>query len=85
MGEQVTVWYDKEGDCLEILFARRKGYIRETANDAVMEKVDEEGNSIGFSILKVSGLRDHPPLSPSSSTQFNAGLVGVLRFGHGQE
>jgi hypothetical protein len=32
-------------------------------NDAVMEKIDDEGNIIGFSILKVSGLKEQKPLS----------------------
>ena len=49
MGEEVRVWYDEEGDYLEVLFERKKGYFRETDNDAVMEKVDEEGHIIGFS------------------------------------
>ena len=57
----VKIWYDKEGDYLEVLFEQGKGYFRETENDAVMEKVDEEGNVIGFSILKVSALKK--PLS----------------------
>ncbi len=39
MGEDVRVWYDQEGDYLEVLFDRKKGYFRETDNDAVMEKV----------------------------------------------
>ena len=30
MGEEVRVWYDAEGDYLEVLFARTKGYFRET-------------------------------------------------------
>ena len=30
--------YDKEGDYLEVLFERKKGYFRETEHDAVMEK-----------------------------------------------
>ena len=61
MGKRVIkVWYDKEGDYLEVLFERRKGYFRETENDAVMEKVDEKGNILGFSILKVSALREKP-------------------------
>jgi hypothetical protein len=50
MGEDVTIWYDHEGDYLEVLFERKVGYFRETANDAVMEKVDGEGNLLGFSI-----------------------------------
>ena len=56
----IKIWYDKERDYLEVLFERRKGYFRETENDAVMEKVDKEGNVIGFSILKVSALKGKP-------------------------
>jgi uncharacterized protein YuzE len=65
MGKKVKVWYDKEGDYLEVLFERKAGYFRETENDAVMEKVDKEGNVIGFSILKVSALKARKPLSVS--------------------
>jgi uncharacterized protein DUF2283 len=65
MGEAVRIWYDKEGDYLEVLFDQKAGYFRETENDAVMEKVDGEGNLLGFSILKVSALRGEPPLSIS--------------------
>ncbi len=61
MGKKVIkIWYDKEGDYLEVLFERKKGYFKETENDAVMKKVDEEGNIIGFSILKVSALKEKP-------------------------
>lgn len=60
MGKKIKIWYDKEGDYLEVLFERKAGYFRETENDAVMEKVDEEGNIIGFSILKVSALEEKP-------------------------
>ena len=60
MGKEIKIWYDEEGDYLEVLFERKKGYFRETENDAVMEKEDEEGNIIGFSVLKVSALRKKP-------------------------
>nr|MDO8081907.1 DUF2283 domain-containing protein [Candidatus Freyarchaeota archaeon] len=60
MGKEIKNWYDKEGDYLEIIFERKEGYFRETENDAVMEKVDNEGNTIGFSILNVSALKDKP-------------------------
>ena len=59
--ETVSVWYDKAGDNLEVLFAHKKGYFRETDSDAIMEKVDESGRVIGFSILKVRELRGEPP------------------------
>jgi len=45
---------------LEVLFDQKPGHFRETSSDQVMEKVDESGNVIGFSILKVSALRDVP-------------------------
>lgn len=60
MGKEIKVWYDKEGDYLEVIFERKAGYFRQTENDAVMEKVDEKGNIIGFSILKVSALKEKP-------------------------
>lgn len=62
MGKKIRIWYDKEGDYLEVLFEIKPGYFKETENDAVMEKVDEQGNIIGFSILKVSALKDEPIL-----------------------
>ncbi|KYK27652.1 MAG: DUF2283 domain-containing protein [Theionarchaea archaeon] len=65
MGKEITIWYDEEGDYLEVLFDRKMGYFRETENDAIMEKVDEKGNIIGFSILKVSALKKQRPLSVS--------------------
>jgi hypothetical protein len=63
--KHVTVWYDAEGDYLEVIFEDKEGYVkegyfRETANDQVMEKLDCEGNVPGFSALKVSALSEHP-------------------------
>jgi len=63
MGDEVRVWYDKEADYLEVLFDEREGYFQETENDAVMEKVDRDGNIVGFSVLHVSGLSQAKPLS----------------------
>ena len=55
---KVKVWYDAKGDFLEVMFKQKEGYFRETKSDQVMEKVDKEGNTIGFSILKVSSLKE---------------------------
>ncbi len=60
MAKEITVWYDKEGDYLEIIFEKKKGYFRETDKDAVIEKVDEKGNVIGISILGISKFKDEP-------------------------
>jgi uncharacterized protein YuzE len=57
---KLKVWFDPEGDYLEVIFDQRPGYFRETANDQVMEKVDEQGNVIGFSVLRVSALKERP-------------------------
>lgn len=57
---RLKVWYDQEGDYLEVIFEDKAGYFRETADDRVMEKVDEDGHVIGFSILKVSAVRSTP-------------------------
>jgi len=56
----VKVWYDHEGDFLEVIFEKKEGYFRETENDQVMEKVDAHGKILGFSIIKVSSLKNHP-------------------------
>ncbi len=58
--KRVKIWYDKEGDYLEVIFDQKPGYFRETANDQVMEKVDEDGNILGFSVLKISALKEAP-------------------------
>jgi len=58
--KKLKIWYDKESDFLEVAFERRLGVLRETANPHVMEKVDEKGNVLGFSITCVSALRDAP-------------------------
>ena len=50
---------DREPEC-HVFFDQRAGYFRETANDQVMEKVDAEGNILGFSVLRVSAVRQKP-------------------------
>lgn len=62
MAERVKVWFDPEADFLEVIFSDAPGYMRETENDAVMERVDLEGNLLGFSILAVSQLANSKPL-----------------------
>ena len=56
----VKMWFDPEADFLEVIFDQKPGYFRATENDQVMEKVDEQGNVIGFSVLRVSSLKKAP-------------------------
>ena len=58
--QRVKIWYDSEGDYLEVIFDQKPGYFRETQSDQVMEKVDEQGNILGFSVLRVSAMRTKP-------------------------
>ena len=62
MAQKIRVWYDPEGDFLEVLFADKAGYMKETNNEAVMERVDEEGNVLGFTVMGVSRLAGKKPL-----------------------
>jgi uncharacterized protein YuzE len=57
---KLKVWYDKEGDFLEVMFEQRPGVFRQTANPHVMEKVDEQGQVLGFSIMRLSALHGAP-------------------------
>jgi uncharacterized protein YuzE len=58
--KKVKIWYDPEGDYLEVIFDQRPGYFHETENDQVMEKVDSQGNVLGFSVLKLSSVKKTP-------------------------
>jgi hypothetical protein len=61
MAEKVKVWFDAEGDYLEVRFNDQPGYMKEGKHEAIMERVDAQGNIIGFSILGVSRFnKDHP-------------------------
>ncbi len=57
---KLKIWYDPEGDYVEVIFDQKPGYFRETESDQVMEKVDEAGNVLGFSVLRVSALKKAP-------------------------
>jgi hypothetical protein len=61
MAEKVKVWFDPEREFLEVQFKDAPGFMRQSAHDAVMERVDEQGHVLGFSVQGVSRFRkDHP-------------------------
>ncbi|OFW26803.1 MAG: DUF2283 domain-containing protein [Acidobacteria bacterium RIFCSPLOWO2_02_FULL_65_29] len=61
MADKVKVWFDAEADYLEVRFSDAAGYMKETAHDALMERVDAQGRVIGFSILGVSRFSKDKP------------------------
>ena len=62
MADKVRVWFDAEADYLEVRFSDDAGYEKETQHDAVMERLDQQGRVIGFSILGVSRFQKGNPL-----------------------
>jgi uncharacterized protein YuzE len=62
MTGKAKIWFDPEADYLEVQFKEAPGYMKETAHDAVIERVDSEGRVIGFTILGVSRFTREKPL-----------------------
>jgi Protein of unknown function (DUF2283) len=61
VADKVKLWFDPESDYLEVIFSDAPGHMRETKSDALMQRVDEQGRVIGFSVLGVSKFpKDHP-------------------------
>lgn len=58
--EGLKIWYDPEGDLLEVSFAQRPGILQPTEALNVMIKVDREGQIIGFLVLNVSEVAMEP-------------------------
>ena len=59
---RVSVWYDSEGDMLEVLWAFREGYFTPTDDDRILKRLDDEGEVIGFLIHEVSTLKQPSPM-----------------------
>lgn len=62
MSEKVKIWFDAEADFLEVQFRDGAGIMKATAHDAVMERVDPNGEILGFSVLGVSRFTKDSPL-----------------------
>lgn len=50
---KMRVWYDKEGDFLEVIFQEGKGHMKDIGDD-VFKRVNEQGKVIGFAIFNFS-------------------------------
>ncbi len=61
MAEKVKVWFVPRKEIVWKYSSRMPLAMRPTAHEAVMERVDEQGQVLGFSILGVSRVqKDHP-------------------------
>lgn len=64
MEKHVKLWFDGEGDYLEVNFSSDEGgYMVETEHDAIMARVDDAGHVLGFSVMGVSKLAHEKPIS----------------------
>lgn len=54
MAQPIKVYYDPEGDFIEVLFSDGAGFMRETNHGDVMERVSVNGEVLGFTIMQVS-------------------------------
>ncbi len=72
--EKLKIWYDPEGDLLEITFSEKPGEFRPTPSKNTMIKVDAKGQVIGLMVLKVSEVEAEPLDIELSS----AGLNGIV-------
>lgn len=53
----LSVWYDEEGDYLELTQTDEKGHFVDLGN-GIFERVDEDGETIGIAVLNVSARND---------------------------
>lgn len=59
---RVSVWYDDEGDMLEVLWAFREGYFSPTDDERILKRLDDDGEVIGFLIHEISTLKQPSPV-----------------------
>ena len=52
--KRVNIWYDPEGDFLEVMWADSPGAFIDTVDGRADIKLDDDGNILGFQIQAVS-------------------------------
>ena len=62
MAKKLKIWYDKEADFLEVLFSDAPGFMKETNNQAILERVDENGDILGFIVYGVNKMSVEKPI-----------------------
>ncbi|MDT3739142.1 MAG: DUF2283 domain-containing protein [Candidatus Kapabacteria bacterium] len=43
MAKKLKIWYDREADFLEVMFSDEPGYVRESDEDNLLERVNQKG------------------------------------------
>ena len=58
----MRVWFDPEGDILEVILKDDKGFFKPLEDDALI-RVNEKGEVLGFMILNVTKRENKKPLA----------------------
>lgn len=74
----VSVWYDGEGDILEVLWAFREGYFTPTDDERILKRLDDDGEVIGFLIHDMSTLKQPEPIEFELASEAPADDVANL-------
>ncbi len=59
---RIRVWFDPEGDLLEVTLKRGRGFFKHLEDDALI-RVNKEGEVLGFMILNVTKREPKKPLA----------------------
>ena len=51
--EKLRVWFDQEGDLLEVGFVKKKGIMKNIGDDIFL-RLDQKGNVLGFAVLNAT-------------------------------
>ncbi|MCY3764795.1 MAG: helix-turn-helix domain-containing protein [Gemmatimonadetes bacterium] len=76
--ETVSVWYDEDGDMLEVLWAFREGYFSSTDDERVLKRLNDDGEVIGFLIHDFSTLKQPSPVEFELTSEAPADDVANL-------
>lgn len=52
--KRVNIWYDRQGDFLEVVWADKPGEFVDSPDGRAYVKVDADGNVLGFQLLGLS-------------------------------
>jgi hypothetical protein len=74
---KVYLWYDPEGDMLEVNWENKASTFEDTDNKHVLEQVDDDGNVLGFMLRGISRLEPLSPIEVELGTRPSTKLIGT--------
>ncbi|MCY4624622.1 MAG: helix-turn-helix domain-containing protein [Chloroflexi bacterium] len=59
--QTVSVWFDRDGDMLEVLWGFREGIFVPTEDDRILKRLDDNGDVVGFLVHEFSTMAQSDP------------------------